>query len=82
MIECGFSEQKFWNLSPRKLLMIMKEKKRKDLEHMKVLAYLIQGGTLEEDEEEEEEGGLIGVDRPASAGMTSWLGSGGIVYGK
>ena len=48
---------------------------------MKVLAYLIQGGTLEEDEEEEEEGGLIGVDRPASAGMASWLGGGGITYG-
>ena len=79
------SEAVFWRMRPRKLIALIRQKKKKDIQHMQLLAYLIQGGTLEDAGEEEEDDGdeeLIGVDRPARTGQVNWLGDGGITYGR
>jgi hypothetical protein len=51
--ELGKSEEWFWNVTPRKLIAMLDEKKKMELIKIKTLAYLINGGTLEDDDEDE-----------------------------
>lgn len=59
--ELGKSEKWFWKATPRKIVAMLNEKKRIDLEKWKVQGYLNQGGQIEDDENEK---GVPGIDFP------------------
>jgi hypothetical protein len=67
-VELGKSEEWFWTVEPKILFVMLGEKRRLELSKMKTLAYLNQGGTIDEEEEE-----LPGKDRPATAEELAWL---------
>jgi hypothetical protein len=46
--ELGKSEEWFWNVTPRIMTTMLDEKKKIDLEKMKLIAYLNNGGKLED----------------------------------
>jgi hypothetical protein len=45
--ELGKSEEWFWNITPRVLRSMLDEKKKMDIEKIKLLAYLNNGGKIE-----------------------------------
>jgi len=64
--------REFWHEHPRRLIMMLEEKKKTKRYDMQLLAYLINGGKLEE-AEEKETGKRPGVDYPAGEGSTAWM---------
>lgn len=71
--ELGKDEEWFWDVSPRVLTTMLKEKKRIDIEKMKIAAYLNAGGSLEETEEI-----VPGIDEPVNPGAMGFLMSGAV----
>jgi hypothetical protein len=75
------SERDFWYMKPRTLIMLMREKRKQDINKMKLLTYFVYGNSLD-DEEEEEEDGILGIDRPDPEGALSWASGIGATYGR
>ena len=69
--ELGKSEEWFWDIEPRVLNAMLKEKKSIDSAKMKALAFFVWGGELEGEES------VPGIDKPANEQDVAFLLSGG-----
>ena len=63
------SAREFWREHPRRLIAMLDERKKAKRYEMQLLAYLINGGKLDDAEPER---GIPGIDIPAGQDVQPW----------